>query len=161
VSIALRGNAETALATRTWKSWLLQQLGHGRRPEVVLSKHMMRGTSNERIAIVAASKPEFVFLLPKHSRCEPFASFTAATLLPLAMVFGWQICQEFPNGAHDMNRHFVETNPRHNLPVLLALTDVWKNDSPLWDRMDASSENIEALLCGLSCLLCDTRVANL
>lgn len=24
-----------------------------------------------------------------------------------------------------MDSHFVETNPRHNLPVLLALTDVW------------------------------------
>jgi glucose-6-phosphate isomerase len=27
-----------------------------------------------------------------------------------------------------MDSHFVETNPRHNLPILLALTDVW-NDS--------------------------------
>jgi glucose-6-phosphate isomerase len=27
-----------------------------------------------------------------------------------------------------MDKHFVATNPRHNLPVLLALTDVW-NDS--------------------------------
>ena len=31
-------------------------------------------------------------------------------------------------GAHDMDGHFVETNPRHNLPVLMALSDVW-NDS--------------------------------
>jgi glucose-6-phosphate isomerase len=28
-------------------------------------------------------------------------------------------------GAHDIDTHFVDTNPRHNLPVLLALTDVW------------------------------------
>lgn len=27
-----------------------------------------------------------------------------------------------------MDSHFVDTNPRHNLPVLLALTDIW-NDS--------------------------------
>jgi glucose-6-phosphate isomerase len=26
-----------------------------------------------------------------------------------------------------MDGHFVETNPRHNLPVLLALTDVWSD----------------------------------
>jgi glucose-6-phosphate isomerase len=128
LSIALRGNEETALATRTLKSWLLQHLGPGRRSEVVLSKHMMLVTGNDGIEMEATSKPESVFLLPEHSRCEPFASFTAATLLPLAMVFGWQICQEFLNGAHDMDGHFVETNPRHNLPVLLALTDVW-NDS--------------------------------
>jgi glucose-6-phosphate isomerase len=36
--------------------------------------------------------------------------------------------EQFLAGAHDMDGHFVETNPRHNLPVLLALTDVW-NDS--------------------------------
>jgi hypothetical protein len=63
------GNEETAPATHTWKSWLLQQIGHGRLSEVVLSKHMMRGMGNQWIAIAAASKSEFVFLLPKHSRC--------------------------------------------------------------------------------------------
>jgi glucose-6-phosphate isomerase len=26
-----------------------------------------------------------------------------------------------------LDKHFVETNPRHNLPVLLALTDVWND----------------------------------
>jgi glucose-6-phosphate isomerase len=79
ISIALRGNEETAVATRTMKNWLLQSLGSGRRPEVVLSKHMMTVTGNERVA--AAHKPESVFLVPEHSRCEAFTTFTAATLL--------------------------------------------------------------------------------
>ena len=30
-------------------------------------------------------------------------------------------------GGHDIDCHFVETNPRHNLPVLLALADVWND----------------------------------
>ena len=30
-------------------------------------------------------------------------------------------------GAHDMDAHFIETNPRHNLPVLLALVDFWND----------------------------------
>ena len=38
--------------------------------------------------------------------------------------------EEFLAGAHDMDKHFVDTNPRHNLPVLLALADVW-NDTLL------------------------------
>ena len=79
ISLALSGNEETDMATRTMRSWLLKSLGNGRRQEVVLSKHMMFVTSNERIA--AAKKPESVFLLPNHSRCEAFTSFTAATLL--------------------------------------------------------------------------------
>lgn len=46
---------------------------------------------------------------------------------PLSIVYGWPIAKEFLDGAHDMDTHFVETNPRHNLPVLLALTDVWND----------------------------------
>lgn len=79
ISIALSGNEETAVATRTMKNWLLQSLGSGRRPEVVLSKHMMLVTGSGRVA--AAHKPESVFLIPDHSRCEAFTTFTAATLL--------------------------------------------------------------------------------
>lgn len=46
---------------------------------------------------------------------------------PLSIVFGWTICEQFLAGAHDLDCHFVETNPRHNLPVLLALTDIWND----------------------------------
>lgn len=49
---------------------------------------------------------------------------------PLSIVYGWDLVRDFIQGAHDMDKHFVETNPRHNLPVLLALTDVW-NDTLL------------------------------
>lgn len=42
-------------------------------------------------------------------------------------MFGWSICEQFLAGAHDLDCHFVETNPRHNLPVLLALADVWND----------------------------------
>jgi glucose-6-phosphate isomerase len=79
ISIALKGDEETFMATRTMKTWLLQSLGSGRRPELVLSKHMMLITGNERIA--AANKPESVFVVPEHSRCEAFTTFSAATLL--------------------------------------------------------------------------------
>ena len=54
-----------------------------------------------------------------------FVSFSLPQ--PLSIVFGWPIVKEFLAGAHDMDTHFVETNPRHNLPVLLALTDVWND----------------------------------
>lgn len=35
--------------------------------------------------------------------------------------------QEFLDGAHNLDEHFIEMNPRHNLPVLLALADVWND----------------------------------
>ena len=39
----------------------------------------------------------------------------------------------FLKGAHDMDCHFVDTNPRHNLPFILALLDLW-NDEFLQSR---------------------------
>jgi glucose-6-phosphate isomerase len=125
ISIALKGTEETSAATRTLKNWLLQGIGHSRRPDIICTKHMLLVTGSDRAA--AAKKPETVFLIPDHSRCEPFTTFTAATLLPLSIIFGWSIANEMLAGAHNMDSHFVETNPRRNLPVLLALTDVWND----------------------------------
>lgn len=131
VSVALEGNEETGLVTSTLKNWLIKSMGGSsgggnRKTDWILAKHMILITGNERVANVI-NKPESVYLIPEHSRCEAFTSFSVATLLPLAVVFGWPLVQDFLGGAHDMDRHFVETNPRHNLPVLLALTDVWND----------------------------------
>jgi len=129
ITIAMMGEEETEmamLATRTLQTWLIANLGGpGRKQDLILSKHCMLVTSNDVLA--SQQKAETVFLIPDHSRCEPFATFTAASLLPLSIVFGWPVVEAFVAGAHDMDQHFVETNPRHNLPVLLALTDIWND----------------------------------
>jgi glucose-6-phosphate isomerase len=126
ISIALMGGEETGVSTQTLQNWLLTNLGgHGRRSEIILSKHMMEVTASETVA--AKHKPESTFIIPSHSRREPFTTFTAVGLLPMSIVFGWSIVAEFLAGAHDMDNHFVETNPRHNLPVILALTDIWND----------------------------------
>jgi glucose-6-phosphate isomerase len=77
VSVAVTGKEETGLATKILKNWLLQI---NSKKESVLSKHMILVTGNERIASVI-HKPESVFVLPEHSRCEPFLSTSSATLL--------------------------------------------------------------------------------
>ena len=84
ISIALNGNEETGLATKTLKSWLLQALGQNRRPDHVLAKHMMLVTGNDHIASVI-NKPESVHIIPDHSRCEAFSTFSAAALLVRAV----------------------------------------------------------------------------
>eukprot|EP00934_Nitzschia_sp_Nitz4_P004021 Nitzschia sp. Nitz4//scaffold56_size114212//77536//79605//NITZ4_003958-RA/size114212-processed-gene-0.32-mRNA-1//-1//CDS//3329554730//4011//frame0 len=125
INHSLTGTEETLTTTKRLQAWLLQHLGHGRRPEHVFAKHMLWVTGNEHEA--SAHQRGTVFVIPEHTRCEPFCTFTPATLLPLAIVFGWPTVERFLQGAHDMDRHFVETNPRHNLPVLLALTDIWND----------------------------------
>jgi Phosphoglucose isomerase len=99
VSIALRGDEETGLATKAMKSWLLSALAnntssnssssnsnsshhqHNRKPpDYVLKHHMVLVTGNDHIAAVI-NKPESVHVIPQHARCEAFTSFTSAVLL--------------------------------------------------------------------------------
>jgi glucose-6-phosphate isomerase len=80
ISLALNGNEETGLATKVIKTWLLQSLGSNRRADQILSKHMLLVTGNQRIASVI-NKPERVHLVPEHSKCEPFTTFSPAGLL--------------------------------------------------------------------------------
>mmetsp|Transcript_7508 Transcript_7508/g.18625 ORF Transcript_7508/g.18625 Transcript_7508/m.18625 type:complete len:528 (-) Transcript_7508:278-1861(-) len=92
--------------------------------DVIGQKHMFLVTGKESSK---RSNPN-TFFLPRHSRCEAFATLSSAGLLPLSFIFGWKIASSILSGAHDMDQHFVDTNPRHNLPLILALIDLW-NDS--------------------------------
>jgi glucose-6-phosphate isomerase len=52
-------------------------------------------------------------------------SLWSAIGLPLAIAIGAQGFREFLAGAHAMDRHFREAELAHNLPVRLALLDLW------------------------------------
>jgi glucose-6-phosphate isomerase len=131
ISIAVSETDDMAFTTPLVHQWLTQRLSKnindgGKAIDSLLAKHMMLVTGNERIACLSANyTPDSLYMLPNHARCPPFTTCTAATLLPLSVVFGWSICQEFLSGAHNVDLHFSSVNPRHNLPVLLALTDIW------------------------------------
>ena len=70
------------------------------------------------------------FFVPRHSSCEAFSTFSAAGLLPLSFLLGWDVVSMLLSGAHDLDQHFVDTCPRHNLPIMLSLVDLW-NDALL------------------------------
>jgi len=128
------------------RNWLLSGLmgpdtsgGGGGSKENVNNKKVQADTIVQRHMFLVTWKESLkksnhnAFLLPRHSRCEAFNTFSAAGLLPLSLVFGWNITHSFLSGAHDIDRHFVDTNPRHNLPILLSLVDLW-NDSFLHSK---------------------------
>ena len=123
--IGARGDEETMQASQMLKRWLLAGLGSNRKEDQILDRHMLLVTGDERLA--RTTKSECTFLMPEYARCEAFTTFTAAALVPLSIVFGWNIVERILAGAHDMDAHFIETNPRHNLPVLLALVDFWND----------------------------------
>jgi glucose-6-phosphate isomerase len=52
-------------------------------------------------------------------------SLWSAIGLPLAIAIGAQGFRDFLAGAHAMDQHFREAQLEHNLPVRLALLDVW------------------------------------
>ena len=103
ISVAINGNEETGLAMKLIKTWLLDHLSAStqttnaatgtshnnsntthttplRRADHVLSHHIALVTASERVA-TAINKPESVYVIPHHSRCEAFVNFSAATLL--------------------------------------------------------------------------------
>ncbi|KAL7540697.1 hypothetical protein ACHAXR_010311 [Thalassiosira sp. AJA248-18] len=104
------------------------------RVDAILQKHMFAVTNNDPLKKFNLKKlnPN-AFLVPRHSRCEAFNVFSAAGLLPLSLIFGWNIISELISGAHDMDCHFQDTNPRHNLPIIISLVDLW-NDAFLHSR---------------------------
>jgi glucose-6-phosphate isomerase len=128
ISLALTGQEETGLASRLLKHWLLKELGNAsRKMDLIFNKHMLLVTGNERL--YHASKPESVFYVDNIA--EPVSTLSAMAVLPLSIIFGWTLIQDqLLAGAHAMDAHLLETNPRHNIPLLLALVDVW-NDACL------------------------------
>ncbi len=55
-------------------------------------------------------------------------SIWSAVGLTLALAIGWEQFQEFLEGAHEMDEHFLATPVERNLPVLLALLGVWNRN---------------------------------
>ena len=142
ISIVMNGDESDIMhLTEVVKKWLYQNQGGGvgvggskksqsssHVEERMWGKHILFVTGSDILyRTQSVTKVECSFLIPPHARSEGFTSLTAAGILPLAIAFGWDIVQEMLHGAHDLDSHFVETNPRHNLPVLLALTDIWND----------------------------------
>ena len=55
-------------------------------------------------------------------------SLWSAIGLSIALSIGYEYFEELLLGAHEMDRHFKETELKDNLPVILALVGIWYND---------------------------------
>ncbi len=115
--------------TETVKQWLFTGLKINSKREIVVNgKHVFFITgSDELYNSQVITKAECSFLIPSFARCEAFTTTSVAGLFPLSIAFGWDVVQDILNGAHDLDTHFVESSPRHNIPVLLALVDLWND----------------------------------
>jgi len=112
--------AETMLNAKTVKAWLIKELGS----EDCVAKHVAACSTAlpKTEAFGIDSKNVFGFWDWVGGR---FSCWSAVGVLPLALQYGFGIVQQFLEGGHAMDQHFLKAPPSENLPMLMALLQVW------------------------------------
>ncbi len=110
-TLETRTNAESLL------SWM-QQSGCN-----AIDKHFIAISSNIDAASAFGIAPNNVFSL--WDWVGGRFSLWSATGMPIALALGYDNYEKLLAGAHAMDRHFTETDLEQNMPVIMALLDVW------------------------------------
>lgn len=110
--------AETLLNAATARDWLVSALGAG-----AAARQMIAVTADRAAAQAAGYSPERIFAI------WPWVggrySLWSAMGLPAAVAGGGEAFSDLLAGARAMDEHFRTAPLEDNLPVLLALADVW------------------------------------
>ncbi|SBS89346.1 glucose-6-phosphate isomerase, putative [Plasmodium malariae] len=114
--------AETMLNARSIKNWLNLKI----KDEKQLSKHMVAISTNLKLTDEFGIVRENVFEFWDWVGGR-FSVTSAVGMLPLSIAFGYKNMRNFLNGCHDIDEHFLNTNNKDNIPVLLALTSFYNN----------------------------------
>jgi glucose-6-phosphate isomerase len=110
---------ETLLNAHSARRWLIKHLGD----EQAVAKHF--------VAISTAKQKVIEFGIDPINMFEFWDwvggrySLWSAIGLPIAVMIGMDQFEELLDGAHKLDQHFQNTELANNLPVLLALLDVW------------------------------------
>ena len=109
---------ETMTNARSAREWFTQQGGTD------VARHFAALTTNVKAAAGFGISRTFGFWDWVGGRY----SMWSAIGLPVAIAVGAERFRELLAGAHEMDRHFRETPLQRNLPVRLALLDIWYRD---------------------------------
>ncbi|KAM3574855.1 hypothetical protein VYU27_003179 [Nannochloropsis oceanica] len=117
--------AETMLNARTLRKWLLEGI-KGTAPEDVIRQHMVAASSAVPLVTDFGVDPANIFgfwdwVGGRYSVCS------AVGVLPLALVFGFEVLEQFLAGARNIDEHFATAPLRENIPVLMGLLGVWNS----------------------------------
>jgi len=112
---------ETMTNAHSARKWLVDALG-----EDAVSHHFVALSTNEQaveaFGIDTSNMFEFWdFVGGRYS-------LWSAIGLSIALRVGFDRFEELLQGAHEMDRHFLDSPARENLPLTLALLGVWYND---------------------------------
>lgn len=110
---------ETLQNAQIAKSWLLANAGY----DSAIRRHFIAVTSN-CMAAESFGIPESN-ILPMHDwlPCRYAVWNTAG--LPIALAIGMDRFEQFLDGAHRMDQHFLTAPLETNMPVIMALLSVW------------------------------------
>ncbi|HEY6720546.1 MAG TPA: glucose-6-phosphate isomerase [Burkholderiales bacterium] len=110
---------ETLDNTARARAWLETALGES----AGLSRHFAAVTANASAAAAFGVPPERVF--PLWDWVGGRYSVWSAVGLPVALATGMDAFEEFLEGARAMDGHFRTAPVERNMPVLLALLEIW------------------------------------
>ena len=136
--------AETMLNARTMRQWLWDFMGNDKE---VVRKHVVACASVSSTALVrdfGIDTEKYFFRFwdwvgGRYSVCS------AAGAVPISLLYGFDIFENFLEGAHSIDEHFINAPFEKNIPVLMGLLGVW-NMSFLGYNTRATLPYAEALL---------------
>ncbi|SOV82914.1 glucose-6-phosphate isomerase [Plasmodium reichenowi] len=114
--------AETMLNARSIKKWLSLKI----KDDGNLSKHMVAVSTNLKLTDEFGISRDNVFEFWDWVGGR-FSVTSSVGILPLSIAFGYKNMRNFLNGCHDMDEHFLHTDLKENIPVLLALTSFYNS----------------------------------
>jgi len=112
--------AETMLNAKTVKEWLVKEMGSAD----CVAKHVVACSTAlaKTEAFGIDSKNVFGFWDWVGGR---FSCWSAVGVLALSLQYGFGIVNQFLEGGHAMDQHFLKAPPAENLPLIMGLLSVW------------------------------------
>jgi glucose-6-phosphate isomerase len=117
------GTQETLANAHTARIWLQAFLSETAEMERQMERHFVAVSSHREAVAAFGIPPSQTFQFQdwvggRFSLWSPVG-------LSIALAIGFSHFEALLAGAHVMDRHFVEAPPRDNLPLTLALLDIW------------------------------------
>ena len=112
---------ETMTNARTCRKWLIDALG-----EHSVAKHFVAVSTNVKEVEKFGINPENMFEFWDFVGGR--YSMWSAIGLSIAIVIGMDNFERMLDGAHEMDMHFKNTEFSQNIPVILALLEIWYNN---------------------------------
>lgn len=110
---------ETMTNAHTARSWFLEHA----KDEKFVAKHFVALSTNEKAVTAFGIDPKNMFEF--WDWVGGRYSLWSAIGLSIALTIGYENFTQLLDGAHATDKHFAETPPEQNIPVIMALIGLW------------------------------------